>query len=372
MIGRHHGFVRVFFVAGIAALVFSVLLSFLTAMGPTLLVAGISYLALALALGLLPAFAQRDWPSPVHAYAAVLLGALGIAASPAARVSHALLGASLVVGALQPLALLLSPRWKTPRAEDAHTATDRAALAAILVSLAAALAGGLLLVALPRGLPNAAFAALLLAAAPAAALGALLFTLPRVANEPLKGATLAHAAVLALVLGAGALAWAFARSFGSGFRTPVAIVALGFAFAVATLLRAHRPASARPLLGASFALALLSALALLFATLYDAPNALLPAAFLALAALDIVLLGAALVVGAPLLLPGRPREGRWSTWGSALLVASLFLYTPALQLGRSSAPAILVAVLGLAVLVRGLAPLAQGGGGGRRARSGRG
>lgn len=354
----HAQYVRVFFVAGIAALVLSLFLSFLTSVGPSVAVLGVSYLALALALGLLPAFARRDWPSPVYAYAAALLGALGLAASPAARVSHALLGASLVVGALQPLALLLSPRWTGASEPDAHGPTDRAALAGIGLALAATLAGGLLFVALPRGLPNAAFATLLLAAAPAAALAALLFTLPRLAGEPLKGATLAHAANAAWLLGTVALAWAFARPLGAGFRTPVALIALGFAFAVATLLRAKRPAHARPLLGAAFALAVLAPLALLLATLYDAPNALLPAAFFALLALDLVALSAALVVGAPLLLPGRAREGRWSAWAGALVVASLFLYTPALQLGRSSAPALLVAALGLALLVRGLAPMA--------------
>lgn len=347
-----------FFVAGIAALLLSVPLSLLTEIGPSALVVGVSFLALAVTLGLLPAFAQRDWPSPVYAYATVLLAGLAFAASPAARVSHALLGASLIVGALQPFALLLSPRWQTPRAPDAHAATDRAALAALGVSLLATLAGGLLLVALPRGLPNAAFAALLLAAAPNAALGALLFTLPRLAAEPLKGATLGYAATAAFALAAGALAWAFARSFATGFRTPVAIVALGLAFSIAALLRARRPASARPLLAGSFVLAILAALALLFATLYDAPNALLPAAFFALAALALVALSAALVVGAPLLLPGRPRDGRWGAWASALLIAALFLYTPALQLGRSAAPAMILAVLGLALLVRGLAPMA--------------
>jgi len=355
----HAQYVRVWFLAGLLTLALSIPLAFLSPLAPTLLVVGVSYLALAVALGLLPAFARRDWPSPVFAYAGALLGAAGIASAPYPRAAYALLGASLVVGAAQPLALLLSPAWTSAREPNAHTSADGAALAAIGLALAGALAGGLLLVALPRGLPNAALVALLLACALPAALAALLFALPRAEGAPLKGATLAYAALGFLALGAGALAWAFARPIGASFRTPVAILALAYALAVTALLRVERPAPARPLLASALALAILAALALLLATLYDAPNALLPVALYAHAALALALLGAALVVASPLLLPGRAREGRWRAWSMALLIGALFLYTPAIQYGRGHAPALLLGAAGLALLLWGLLPLSS-------------
>lgn len=354
----HARYVRVWAAAGLGATALAVPLTlWRPSAGPTLLVVGLSYLALALALGLLPAFARRDWPSPVFAWAAVLLGALGVAALPAPRASFALLGASLVVGALQPLALLLSPRWAGARETDEHRPADLSALAALGLSLAGVLAGGLLLIALPRMLPHAALAALLLGGVLPAAFGALVFLLPRAAGAPLRGATLVHAALLANALAAGALAWSFARPFGADLRLPVALVALAFALAVTALLRVPRPLSTRPLVAGAFALAILTALALLLATLGGLPNALLPAALFAAFALAAVLLAAALASGAPLLLPGRASEGRWRRYAPALLIAALFLYTPALQLDRSPLPAALVGGAGLLWLLAGLSGL---------------
>lgn len=354
----HARYVRVWASAGLLALALSVPLHLLSAArGATLLVVGASYLALALALGLLPAFARRDHPSPLFALAGPVLGALGVAALALPRAFHALLGASLAVGALQPAFLLLSPRWKAPRAPDPHRATDRAALGALVLALGGAGAGGLLLVALPRELPHAALAVLLLACALPAALGALVFMLPRDAGAPLSGATLAHAATVALALAAGGAAWAFARPFAASFRTPVALVALAYALAITLLLRAQRPAPLRGLLAGSFVLGLLAATALLVATLYGDPNSLLPAALYAHVALALVLIAAALALAAPILLPGRAREGRWRAWAPALMIAALFLLTPAIQYDRGVAPAAVVGALGLAVLLWGLLPV---------------
>jgi hypothetical protein len=141
-------------------------------------------------------------------------------------------------------------------------------------------------------------------------------------------------------------------------RGSVAGVAVGSGLAVLALLRApKRP----PLAAATLALAILASLALLVATLFGGPNALLPVAFYAFLALDLVFLASALIAAAPLLLPGRAEGIRWSRWAPALLIAGLFLYTPALQLGRSASPALLAGALGLVVLVVGLSPLSRAG-----------
>jgi hypothetical protein len=350
----HAQYVRIWFVGGLVALVLA--LPMMLARIPahaTMLVVGVTFLGLSVSLGLLPAFARRDWPSPLYALPSLALAALALPFLAQERAFAALMGASLVVGAAQPLALLLSPRWTTPREPDAHASTDRVALIGIALALAATLVGGLLLVALPRGLPNAAFAVLLGGAAVPAAFSALLFVLPRKSGEPLKAATLAAGALFFLALAAGALAIAFARPFAADFRGPVAATAVGLGLATMTVLRAP----SRPALAASaLATAVLAALALLLGTLsFD----LLPLALYAFLAFALVAIACALVAAAPLLLPGRIRGARWMKWAPALLIAALFLYTPALQLGRSAAPAAIVAAAGVAALVWGLAPLAR-------------
>ncbi|HUR69982.1 MAG TPA: hypothetical protein VM370_12110 [Candidatus Thermoplasmatota archaeon] len=353
----HARYVRVWFVGGLAALILSIpMMLAREGAHAALAVVGVGWLALALALGLLPAFARRDWPSPLYAMPALLLGALALPLLRNERAFDALLGASLVVGALQPLALLASPRWAAPQEADEHRATDRVALAALATSLGATLAGGILLVALPRGLPSAAFVALLVVAIPLAALAALLFTLPRQARAPLKAATLAWASGAFLVLAGAALAGGLVFPLASDLRGPVAGVALAFALAIVALLRAPRRP---PLAAAALALEVLSALALLLATLYGAPNALLPVALYAFLALAIVLVAGALLAAAPILLPGTARGVRWQRWAPALLIAALFLYTPALQLGRSPVPAAIVGAAGVVLVVFGLGPLAR-------------
>lgn len=363
----HARYVRVWFLAGLAALALGIIATFATLAGAPmaphasalLLATGATYLALAVALGLAPAFARRDWPTPVHAIAAVSLGALAIPFAWHARAFAALLGASLVLGALQPIALLLSPRWKAAREPNPHWATDGVALAGVAVSLVAIGAGGALLIALPHGLPSAGLATLLVGATLPAAFAGLLFTLPREARAPLKAATLGYAILGALALATLGFALAFLAPFAATFRVPTAILAVAYALATVALLRATRPASARPLLAGALALAILAALATLLATLGGAPNALLPAALHAQLALSLVALAAALVVAAPLLLPGRASGRRWTRWGPALLIAALFAYTPALQYGRSAAPAAMLGAVGLAILLLGLRKLAR-------------
>lgn len=358
----HAAYVRVWFVAGLAAVGLSSFLAFLpleNLNAAILAGAGVGFLGLALALGLLPAFLRRDWPGPLFAYAAVGLAALALPFAWHERLFPALVGASLLVGAAQPLALLASPRWTTAREPDPHRNTDAAAGAALALALVGTGVGAVLLVALPRDLPSSGLAVLVLAGALPAAFGALLFALPRLREEPTPTATLAYAALLFLALSAGFLAYALHRPLSGFFRAPVATFALALALGVATLMRLPRPERSRPLLASSLALAILAALALLLATLTGAPNALLPAAFFAAVALALVLAAAATVSAAPILLPGRAEGVRWQKWASALLIASLFLYTPSLQYERSFAPALLVATLGLVVLLAGLAPLAR-------------
>lgn len=360
----HAAYVRAWFLAGLAALAGGAFLSFLPLAPPNaaiLLAAGAGFLGLALALGLLPAFARRDWPTPLYAWAAVTLAALALPLAWHERAFPALVGASLLVGAAQPLALLLSPRWPGAREAGAlpHRATDAAAVAGIVVSLAATAAAGLLLIALPRGLPNAGLAVLLWGGALPAALAAFLFALPRQRAEATPTATLAYAALLVLALSTALLAYALHRPLAGLFRGPVAGLALALALGVATLIRLPRPERSRPLLGAGLALTVLAALALLLATLHGAPNALLPVAFFAALALTIVLLAAALVAASPLLLPGRAEGTKWQKWSAALLIAALFLYTPSIQYARSAAPAMIVAAAGLVILLAGLSPLAR-------------
>ena len=391
----HAAYVRAWFVGGLAALALSALFATTTLAGAplapsahlVLLVAAISYLALTLTLGLLPAFLRRDWPTPLFALAALGVGALALVVPFQARAFSALLGASLLLGAAQPLALFASPRWTSPRdpdassdassraptardphassdassraqtarEPDAHRATDRAALAALVLSLVGIAAGALLLIAMPRGLPNAALATLLLGGALPAAFGALLFVLPRAVGRPLSGATLALATLVVLALATIALVLGLLDPVRAQLRWPVAGVALAFALGATTLLRARREG---PLFASALVLAILAALALLLSTLYGPANALLPVAAYAHAAFALVLLCAALVPAAPLLLPGKMRGARWMAWGPALLIAALFLHAPAYQSGRSVVPATLVAILGLALLLRGLWPLA--------------
>ena len=362
----HAAYVRAWFLGGLVALAAGASTAFLplpVGNAAILLGAGAGYLALALALGLLPAFARRDWPTPLHAWAALALGALALPLVWHERAFPALVGASLLVGAAQPIALLASPRWSAAGEPHPHAKTDGAALAAIVTALAGVGSAGLLLIALPRGLPNAGLALLVLAGALPAAFGALMFALPRLREEATPTATLAHAALGILLLAGAFLAFALHRPLAGLFRAPVAAMALAFALGAATLLRLPRPARAAPLLGASLALAVLAALALLLATLAGVPNALLPVAYFAGLALALVLLAAALVVAAPILLPGRVERVRWQKWAGALLIAALFLYTPSIQYGRSAAPAILVGALGVVVLLAGLAPLATAKGG---------
>lgn len=363
----HARYVRVWFGAGLVALAIGGALTLAQAGGASIprnaravaMVTAECYLALALALGILPAHVRRDWPTPMFAWAAIALGALALPLLSNARAFAALAGASLVVGALQPLALFLSPIWSSAREANPHRSTDAAALVAIALSLLGALAGGLLLIALPRGLVNAPASVVLVACVMPATLGALLFMLPRLAGEPLRAATLAYAAAGALAIAAIALAWAFTHPLGASYRWPVAILALAYALGITTLLRAARPASVGPLLASALVLAILAALALLLATLTAAPNSLIVAALDAHLALGLVLLAAALVVGAPLLLPGRASEGRWTRLGPALLIAALFLETPALQYARSALPAAIVGAIGLAMVIVGLAPAAR-------------
>jgi hypothetical protein len=358
----HAAYVRVWFLAGLGALALGALLALATLAGAPLapsahailLAAGVADLALALALGLVPAFARRDWPSPVYALAAVTLQGAALLVPWQERAFAALLGAGLLVGAAQPLALLLSPRWTTPREVEPHRSTDRAALFSLALSLVGIAAGALLLIALPRGVPNAAFAALLLGGALPAAFGALLFVLPRGAREPLRSATLAFAAASALALALVSLLVPLLSPVGATFRWPVAGIALAYALGAATLLRARR---GTPLLVSALVLAILAALALLLSTLHGPANALLPVALYAHLAFTLVLVAAALDEAAPLLLPGKTKGRRWTRFAPALLIAALFLYTPALQYGRSAAPAALAAAVGLALLLAGLAPL---------------
>jgi len=56
---------------------------------------GVSYLALAVALGILPAFARRDWPTPLFAIAPLALALLALPFLRSERPFAALLGASL-------------------------------------------------------------------------------------------------------------------------------------------------------------------------------------------------------------------------------------------------------------------------------------
>lgn len=361
----HAAYTRVWFVAGLGALAIAALLALATLAGAPVpphahviaLAAGVSYLALALALGLLPAFARRDWPTTLFALAAVGIGALALLVPWNARAFAALAGASLLLGAAQPLALLLSPRWTTPREPEPHASTDRAALSGAVLALAGIAAGGVLLIVLPRGLPSAALATLLTTGALPAAFGALLFVLPRAAREPLRSATLGFGALAVLALATLSLVVAFLDPVGASFRWPVAGIALAYALGAATLLRARRRGA--PLLTSALVLAILAALALLLATLYGPVNALVPAALYAHVAFALVLVAAALVAAAPILLPGRPRGERWMRWGPALLIAALFLYTPALQYARSPAPAAIAGAVGLAIVLAGLAPLAS-------------
>lgn len=360
----HAAYTRVWFVAGLGALAIGALLALATLAGAPVppsahaiaLAVGVSYLALALALGLLPAFARRDWPTTLFALAAVGIGGLALLVPWNERAFAALAGASLLLGAAQPLALLLSPRWTAPREPEPHASTDRAALSGALLTLVGVAAGGILLVALPRGLPSAAFATLLTVGALPAAFGALLFVLPRAAREPLRSATIGFGALAVLALAAISLVVAFLDPVGATFRWPVAGVALAYALGVATLLRARR---GQPLLASALVLGVLAALALLLATLYGPVNALVSAAFYAHVAFALVLVAAALVAAAPILLPGRARGERWTRWGPALLIAALFLYTPALQYARSAAPAAIAGAVGLAIVLAGLAPLAS-------------
>ena len=362
----HAAYVRTWFAAGIVALLVGAALGLASLAGApvaqtapaSILVAGVSYLALALALGLVPAFARRDWPAPLTAWAAVGIGLLGALLSLHERANAALLGASLLLGAAQPVALLAAPRWPGANDPDAtHAKTDRAALASIALALVGIGAGGVLLVAFPRGLPSAGYAAALLGGALPAAFGALLFILPRAAREPLSGATLAYGALGVLALSTSFLVAGLLFPLSGMARTAVAGLALAFALGITTLLRARRDAS--PLLSSAFVLGILAALALLLATLYGGPNALLPVALFATLAFALVLVVGALVAAAPILLPGKLAGARWMRWGPALLIAALFLYTPALQYGRSAAPAAIVAAIGLLVLLRGAAPLAS-------------
>lgn len=348
----HAQYVRIWFIGGLAALVLAIPAS-LAALeaGPVMLTAGVGYLALAAALGMLPAFARRDWPTPLYAIAALALGVLALPFATAERPFTALFGASLLMGAAQPLTLLATSRWSAP-AEPRPT-TDRPALAALVAAVVMVGLAGLALIALPRGLPNAAFALILTGAAPLAAFGVLLFILPRQSSTPFPATILAWAALVFVVLATAGLAAAFAFPLALDLRGALAALATAFALGTVALIRA---ASKPKLLAYVLALALLATLALLLASI---EASLFPLAFHAFVAMDVVFLASALSAAAPILLPGRIRRERWMRWGPALLIAALFLYTPALQLGRSATPAAIVGAIGLAVIVLGLAPLAR-------------
>lgn len=332
-----------------------------------LLTVGASFLAVALSLGLLPAFARRDWPAPLHAIAALGVAALGpmlYAFTQDLRHLTAPLGVALILAAAHPLALVLQgTRWKTGEsllaAGNPFRPTDSVALASLSVSLAGAGAGGVLLVTLPRGLPNAALVVLLLSCALPAALGALLFVLPREARAPLRGATLAGAALVVLALAALTLALAFAFPLQSDFFWPSVGVVLALTFGILTLRRVAPPAHARPLLRATLALAVLAGIVLVLATLGGKPSRLAGLALHAQLVFALALLVAALQVGARLMLPGQPKGARWWKWTSALAIAGLFLLAPAYQYPRSPFPGALVLAVALALAVAGLMPLAS-------------
>lgn len=320
-----------------------------------LLATGLGLAGLAVALALLPAFTRHEaGGAPL---AGTVLGAAALL--DVLVVPFGFLGAgALALPVLLALPLLAwrgepLPSAPGPFAQDQpHRVGDRAALVLLLAGAAGLLAGAILLLLPPRGLPLAGLAVLLPALFPLA-VGAFAFLLPRLADAPFPGATLLYAALAVLTMGAVGLALAFALPGLGGFRVAAALVLLAELLALVALLRVKLPpalvgplAHARPLLRGATVLAPLAGVVLVLALLRDAPSLLLPLAAYAHLALAALLLGAALALAAPFLRLA-PRGGPgWSKAGAALLLAGLFLLAPAFQYPRSAFPGALVLALG--------------------------
>ncbi|HEX2022017.1 MAG TPA: hypothetical protein VHH36_04845, partial [Candidatus Thermoplasmatota archaeon] len=273
---------------------------------------GLVLVAGGLAHGFASPFTKREPRTaiPAHAALGLLLAgdALALAHPLAATLAWAYLawGAGCVALALH-LALVLAAGapWRGGVAlfakDQPFRVGDMAAAAAFAVATLGLALGGALLLALPRGLPNAALAALLLLHAAPFFAGVLLFLLPRNAKRALPGVTL-HTAALALLVagGAGVLVATLdpLRAAGGSARYAAASVALACALFLVAILRLPRPARpgaqlarAAPMLRASFALALLAPFALLLALLGDPSVPLLALALYAWLALGAALAG---------------------------------------------------------------------------------
>lgn len=393
---------RPWLVAGLAHVAFGVVLGLALAapvagLDPfahfLVLSSGAAMLGLALLLGLAPAFLRRDWPAPFLTHAAIGLAVVGDAlwlaswamGEPDLRLLLAPHGLALMLGAAHvPLLLVAGRPWGAGvdvlAPGQPYRQGDAASASAFGVGLLGLVAASALLLAPARGVPTAGLAALLLGFLLPTLLGALLFLLPREARTPLKGATLVGAALAVHALAVAALLHAFIRPVGADFLYPTAGVALGYVLAATALLRvrppdepAERLARTRPLLLTGLILLGFAVLTSLLSVSGRVPNNLLPVALYVHFALALCLAAAALVLAAPLTLPGRPRAGSWPKWAGAVAIMGLFLLAPHFQYPRSAFPGAVVLALAALLLVAGLAPLARAataspGAGSRRGR----
>lgn len=319
------------------------------------LTSGLALAAMGLALALLPAFTGREPRSEtgwLPLVGAILVDALALPfgiLGPAAMAAPLVLAlpAFLVRGARVEGHALLAAE------SNPHRVGDRVALASLVAGLLGVLAGAILLVVVPRGLPTAGLTVLLLAGVLPLAMAVPLFLLPRARKAPLAGATLMGASLGVLLLATLALAVSFSLLGAAGFRAPAAGVLLAHVLALAAFARVKLApavegplAHVRPLLRAAAALALVAGLVLLFSLAPDAPTDLLPMAFYAHAVLALVLLVAGAHLAAPFL--GLRPAGRplWTKLGAALLIAGLFLLAPSFQYPRSAFPGAAVLALG--------------------------